>query len=91
MCNRLLRAKQRRRNQISIVANVLEIAREGVLKTQIMYRANLSYTQLNDYLSFLLDSSLIRITFVGEKEVYKTTSKGTDFFADPSGTSPIYG
>jgi hypothetical protein len=33
-------SKQKRRDKLYIIAEILEIAKEGVLKTQIMYRAN---------------------------------------------------
>ncbi|MGD6852059.1 MAG: winged helix-turn-helix domain-containing protein [Candidatus Bathyarchaeia archaeon] len=79
MFNALLEAKQRRRDQLSIVANMLEIARRGSLKTQIMYKANLSFTQLNDYLAFLLDNGLITQSYVDGKEGYIITSKGLGF------------
>jgi predicted transcriptional regulator len=55
---------------------------EGATKTSIMYKAFLSYAQLKEYLSFLLDNSLIdeipqQIKSGGnEKLVYKTTEKG---------------
>ena len=42
-----------------IMADIIEIAREGTLKTQIMYKANLSFTQLNNYVAFLLNNNLI--------------------------------
>jgi predicted transcriptional regulator len=75
----LLEAKQRRRDQLSIVANMLDIARKGSLKTKIMYKANLSFTQLNDYLAFLLDNGLIIQSYVDGKEGYVITSKGLGF------------
>ncbi|MDH5783278.1 MAG: winged helix-turn-helix domain-containing protein [Candidatus Bathyarchaeota archaeon] len=58
------------------MAEILEIAREGVLKTQIMYRANLSFAQLNEYLSLLLDLNLLEAVKKTEKTMYKTTDKG---------------
>jgi predicted transcriptional regulator len=61
---------------------MLEIAKEGSLKTQIMYRANLSFNQLNDYLDFLLDNGLIMQTSRtgGDcKEVYVITKKGVEY------------
>ena len=58
---------------------MLEIIKDGPLKTQIMYRANLSFSQLNDYLAFLLNSNLIEQATVSGKEVYVITDKGTDF------------
>ncbi len=58
---------------------MLEITKEGTLKTQIMYRANLSYTQLSDYLNFLLENNLVVQTNIDEKEVYTIAPKGLDF------------
>jgi len=58
------------------MAEILEVAREGVLKTQIMYRANLSFAQLNEYLSLLLNLNLLEAVETPEKTIYKTTDKG---------------
>ena len=69
----------RRRDKLLIVAEILEITREGSLKTQIMYRANLSFTQLNNYLKFLLKINLIKKVKENEKEIYRATEKGTEF------------
>ena len=44
-----------------------------------MYRANLSFAQLNDYLSFLLEVGLLKETNKNEKTVYVTTRKGARF------------
>ena len=44
-----------------------------------MYKANLSYTQLNEYLNFLLTTNLIAQTIVEGKEVYKITPQGINF------------
>ena len=69
----------KRRDKFYIIAEILEIAKDGVLKTQIMYRANLSFTQLNDYLKYMLKNELIEKHQVNEKEVYKTAHKGINF------------
>jgi predicted transcriptional regulator len=69
----------KRRDKLYIVAEILEIVRDGVLKTQIMYRANLSFTQLNDYLKFMIKNELIEKMFITNKEVYRATEKGLDF------------
>jgi predicted transcriptional regulator len=76
---RLLDGYTKRRDQLSIIANILDNAREGTRKTQIMYRANLSFTQLNEYITFLLDQGLIRQHKVKEKEIYIATVKGVLF------------
>jgi len=70
---------RRRRDRLYIMAEILEIALEGVLKTQVMYKANLSFAQLNEYLRLMLDLKLLELTVNEEKSVYKTTSKGTRY------------
>lgn len=68
----------RRRDRLFIMAQVLDIAQEPNLKTQIMYKASLSFAQLNEYLSMLLDLGLLEAIKdeKGERTAYKTTSKG---------------
>jgi len=67
---------RKRRDRLHIMAEILQIAMEGVLKTQVMYRANLSFAQLNEYLHLLLDLNLLELSGNNQKNVYKTTSKG---------------
>ncbi len=69
----------KRRDKISIIAEILEIAKDETLKTQIMYRANLSFAQLNDYLEFMLKIDLLKKFLNRGKVVYTATEKGTDF------------
>ena len=69
----------KRRDRLYIIAEILEIAREGTLKTQVMYRANLSFTQLNDYLRFMLRISLLDKVSENNKDIYQATVKGMDF------------
>jgi predicted transcriptional regulator len=75
----LLATKQKRRDKICIIADILDIVRQGALKTQIMYKANLSFTQLNYYLTFLLDYDLIILTYSEGKATYMVTRKGIDY------------
>jgi predicted transcriptional regulator len=72
-------AKQKRRDHLSIIADILDITKDGVLKTQIMYRANLSFTQLNQYIEFLLEHNLIMQINLEGKDHYMITLKGIDF------------
>jgi len=69
----------KRRDKLGIIAEILEIAKEGTLKTQIMYKANLSFAQLNEYLKFMLKTSLISKFVYNGREVYESTEKGIDF------------
>ena len=68
--------RRKRRNRLGIMAEMLEIAKKGALKTHIMYRANLSFAQLNEYLSFLLETGLLEAVHKSQKALYKTTEKG---------------
>ncbi len=69
----------KRRDKLQIMAEVLEIAAEGALKTQIMYRANLSFTQLNSYLEFMQEIEVLQKIKDNSKDIYKSTKKGIDF------------
>src|SRR5512137_2511913 len=60
----------KRRDKLCIIAEVLEIAKEGTLKTQIMYKANLSFAQLNDYLKFMLKIELLQKLVEQGKDIY---------------------
>jgi predicted transcriptional regulator len=69
----------RRRDRLYIIAEILETAKGSALKTQIMYGANLSFTQLNDYLRFMLKSELLEKILLNGREVYRATEKGMNF------------
>lgn len=58
---------------------MLDIAKDGALKTQIMYKANLSFAQLNTYLKLLLETQLLEIIDRKGKNIYKTTKKGGEY------------
>jgi predicted transcriptional regulator len=62
-----------------IMAEILQVAKDGALKTQMMYRANLSFAQLKEYLRLLLDLKLLEMGENNGKTVYKTTSKGVRY------------
>jgi len=61
------------------MAQILEITKEDTLKTQIMYKANLSFTQLNEYLQFMAINNLITHKTHDGRGVYATTLKGFNF------------
>ena len=76
----LTEATVKRRDKLVIMAEIMEISKTRALKTQIMYKANLSFSQLNEYLKLLTKIKLLEKT-VDEngKEIYRSTSKGKDF------------
>ena len=65
----------RKRNDIDIIANILNEARGGARKTRIMYRCNLSHRQLQAYLKLLLGMELL----ASQSDLFKTTVKGRKF------------
>ena len=69
----------KRRDKLVIIAEILDIARTGCSKTHIMFQANLSFTQLNQYLPILTQTNLLEKILDDKKEVYKSTEKGLDF------------
>jgi len=72
-------APRKRRDRLRIIAEVLAVTSNGALKTQVMYKANLSFAQLNEYLSLLLEIRLLKTVKKGEKTFYKTTRKGAKY------------
>jgi len=73
----------KRRDRHDIVAEILKTAREGRIKTHIMYKAKLSYSQINSYLQLLVDKGFLENNTVIRKRqsitLYKTTPKGVYF------------
>ena len=62
------------RSRTEIVGSILEAANGGVSKTKIMYIAFLSFGQLKEYLSILIENNLIE--YLEGAQTYKTTEKG---------------
>ena len=62
------------RSRSDIIGLILEAANGGATKTKIMYKAFLSFAQLREYLSTLLEEDLIKYEEGSGK--YKTTEKG---------------
>jgi len=74
-----LENERKRRDRLYIIAEMLTIAKGGCLKTQIMYRANLSFAQLNEYLSFLIKMHLLKVKNENRRNTYRTTAKGDKY------------
>jgi predicted transcriptional regulator len=65
------------RSRTEIVSMILEAANGGATKTRIMYKAFLSYAQLKEYLSVLIENNLLE--YLDGTQSYKTTEKGLNF------------
>jgi len=66
------------RSSIDIYAKIIEIAKDGVIKTRIMYGGNLGFNQLNRYLARMLDLEFLNIPESNPK-IFKSTEKGLRF------------
>jgi predicted transcriptional regulator len=77
--NMSVRLRKRERDRIGIVAEILEMARGGVLKSSIMWRARLSYIMLNGYLGLMMNTKLLDKVLMNKKVVFKTTDRGLKF------------
>ena len=64
--------KYRSRTEITVL--ILEAANGGATKTKIMYKSFLSYAQLKEYFSMLIENALIEYEDGTQK--YRTTEKG---------------
>ena len=65
------------RSRTEILGMILEAANGRATKTRIMYKALLSYAQLREYLSVLIENNLLE--FLEGSQTYKTTEKGFNF------------
>ena len=65
------------RSRTEIVGSILDAANGGETKTKIMYFAFLSYGQLKEYLSILIENNLIE--YLDGAKTFKTTEKGLNY------------
>jgi predicted transcriptional regulator len=67
----------RYRSRTEIVGNILDAANGGTTKTKLMYKAYISYNQLKEYLTILIENNLIE--YIDGTQTFKTTEKGLHF------------
>lgn len=63
---------RRRRGPHNIIMEILKLAKNGERKTNIMYKARLSFSQLERYLNALKEADFM----TEESGIWKTTEKG---------------
>jgi predicted transcriptional regulator len=72
----------RKRSDIDIMANILSATNKGAKKTRIMYKCNLSHSQLQVYLQILREMGFLASHSEKEgikRNYFKTTPKGFKF------------
>jgi len=65
----------KKRESEDIYRDILQLTRNGAIKTRIVYGANLNFKIVKGYLSKLLSLGLLEESRKG----YRTTEKGLDF------------
>ena len=66
-----------RRSNIEIIADMLRVGENGAGKTEIMYSANMSYSQIQKYLDYLVSQGFInRVNMDNTMVAYQVTDSG---------------
>ncbi len=72
--------KMKNRSRLEIIAMILEtIGENGAIQAKIMYKVYLSFLQMKEYLSQIMQHGLI--TYDDRAQIYKITDKGRRFLA----------
>ena len=82
----------RRRSNIEIIAEMLKVGENGAGKTKIMYNANMSYSQIQKYLGFLMSQGFVDKMEMGNPSVtYQVTESGLKLLESISGLMEMLG
>ena len=86
-----MKVNQRRSNN-EIIAEMLKIGENGAGKTKIMYNANLSYSQIQKYLGYLISQGFINKLELGNPSVtYRVTESGLRLLSSISSVVEMLG
>jgi predicted transcriptional regulator len=66
-----------RRSNIEIIADMLRVGENGAGKTEIMYSANMSYSQIQKYLDYLVNQGFVhKVNMDNTMIAYQVTDSG---------------
>ena len=75
-----------RRSEMEIIAEILTLSMNGSKTTELLYQGNLSYTQLKNYLPYLLEKNILEEGYVinngNTYRLYQVTEKGLNLLKD---------
>jgi len=76
-----------RRSEIEIIGEILSLSRNGARKTEILYQTNMNFSQLQRYLSYLIENDCISENSVSNgnglsSKLFVNTPKGDDLLED---------
>lgn len=72
----------KKRERIEVIKDILQVIQDknGKIKpTHIMYKSNLSYIMMDEYLKELITKGFIVETITDKSKTYSITKKGQDF------------
>jgi predicted transcriptional regulator len=75
----------RKRTRLEVIKDILEVikSKNGKIKpTHILYKSNLSYQMMEDYLKELIEKDLIKEQRAKQGRTYILTEKGFSFLAE---------
>ncbi len=77
----------KRRSEIQIIGEILDLSKNGAKKTEILYQNNMSFSQLQDYLSYLIERDIIEEIIVTNdsgtvNKTFINTEKGNNLLED---------
>jgi predicted transcriptional regulator len=76
----VIQLSPKRRNELTVMRDVLDVCMKRANKTRIVYSANLNFTRLNRYLRTLLNLGFLAKETAADGGVYyKTTPAGVYF------------
>jgi predicted transcriptional regulator len=67
-----------KRSKEEIVIAILEVCKNPVSKTKIVYSGNLNFRTIKPHMDYLIDSGLLEISTNSKTKMYKTTPKGLE-------------
>ena len=76
-----------RRNKLDISAELLYVAKNGAKKTHLVYKANLNFMLVKEYLARLTENGLLKSV----DEIFYTTDKGARFLDQYEIMKPMSG
>ena len=73
-----------RRTEVEIIRDIIILSQNGVRKTEILYQVNLSFHQLKNYLSYLLEKEILEERTIENNgsNGFSTTPKGNELLTN---------
>ena len=71
-----------KRGRLEIIYEILSICHTPVNKTNILYKCNLSFSQLQKYMEYLFSHNLLTTIKEKQRDYYQVTDKGKTYLEE---------